>query len=290
MLILANTTDKVEIVLWSAVTTNELQFYASWRDITTTAIQPWRSVWVTNGTTDVDLIVAPSASTTRSIDYISVNNTDTVNILVIIKYSDNWTERVLSSCLLCPWDKIEYQEKKGIRVVKSSWWFLTELLEDSNVLSVSWPRMLVLKNDFLFVSSTSYGNIRVPEFDMCVNANTTYHFTCKIFFANSSWWTNSLWIAFWRNTPPSTWALYWEGSSGGTTRQFRHWIISWVSGFERNLGYINNTNVNVWQNFFLLEGFFTASFSWVLPIFLIKASTWDHTYYKWSYIRYTPVI
>lgn len=112
MLILANTTDKVEIVLWSAVTTNELQFYASWRDITTTAIQPWRSVWVTNGTTDVDLIVAPSASTTRSIDYISVNNTDTVNILVIIKYSDNWTERVLSSCLLCPWDKIEYQEKK----------------------------------------------------------------------------------------------------------------------------------------------------------------------------------
>ena len=55
MIILDSVNDKVQAVLGGAVTTNQLQCYAAWRDVTTTAYTPGKTTTLTNNTTDVDI-------------------------------------------------------------------------------------------------------------------------------------------------------------------------------------------------------------------------------------------
>ena len=49
MIILTNTTDKIQVKLGSTITTNQLRCFSSFRDTTTTSITPLRNVLNTNG-------------------------------------------------------------------------------------------------------------------------------------------------------------------------------------------------------------------------------------------------
>ena len=120
MIILTNTTDKVQVKLGGAVTTNELKCYAAYRDTTTTSIEPKRNVSNTNGTTAVDLIAAPASSTQRVVDYISVYNADTVSATVTIQFNDNGTLYNLCVVVLGVGEKVEYQEGKGFKVLSTT--------------------------------------------------------------------------------------------------------------------------------------------------------------------------
>lgn len=116
MIILTETTDKLQIVLQGAITTNQLRVCASWRDITSTAYTPGRTVTNTNGVTDVDIVPAPAASTQRVCDFLSVYNSDTANAVVTIKFDANGTEYELCKVTLGVAERLEYQEGQGFRV------------------------------------------------------------------------------------------------------------------------------------------------------------------------------
>jgi uncharacterized protein len=77
MIVLTETTDTVQVVLGAAVATAEPTIVSSWRDITTTTYTPGRTVATTNGTTDVNAVGSPAASTQRVVDMIHVHNADT---------------------------------------------------------------------------------------------------------------------------------------------------------------------------------------------------------------------
>lgn len=114
MIVLSQTTDKIQIVLGGAVATNQAQCVASWRDITATpTYTPGRSVAVTNGTTDVDFIASPGASTQRVIDYISVYNSDTASITATVKFDANGTDYILWKGILSTGEALEYEDGKG---------------------------------------------------------------------------------------------------------------------------------------------------------------------------------
>lgn len=95
MIVLNATTDTVQALLGGAVTTNELQVVASWRDITTTAYTAGRTVVVTNGATPVTAVGSPAASTQRVVDFVSVYNADTVTQTVTVRFNDNGTTYIL---------------------------------------------------------------------------------------------------------------------------------------------------------------------------------------------------
>lgn len=116
MLILPSTTDKLEIVLGGAVTTNQLRCVASWRDIGSSSFTPGCTVTNTNNTTDVDLVPVPGASTARVVDHINVFNDDTVSATVTIKYSANGTEYVLWEGTLTAGQTLIYAEGVGWNV------------------------------------------------------------------------------------------------------------------------------------------------------------------------------
>lgn len=113
MIVLANTTDKVQVVLAGAVATNQCQCIACWRDITSTTYAAGRSLANTNGSTDVDLIAAPAASTQRVIDYVSVYNADTASVTVTLKYDDSTNDFTIFKGTLTTLQRLEYENGKG---------------------------------------------------------------------------------------------------------------------------------------------------------------------------------
>lgn len=119
MLILSQITDTLQIVLGGSITTNHCQAYASWRDITTTAFTPGRSVGVTNNTTAVNLVAAPGASTQRVIDTISVNNNDTANVALTVRFNANGTTYDLWKGTLMPGEHLEYIDGTGFRLMSA---------------------------------------------------------------------------------------------------------------------------------------------------------------------------
>lgn len=116
MLILTETTDTLQIILAGAITTNHLQAYATWRDITASAFTPGRSVGVSNNTTAVNLVTSPASSTQRVIDTVIVRNTDTVNATLTIRFNANGTTYELWKGSLRPDERIEYSDGTGFRL------------------------------------------------------------------------------------------------------------------------------------------------------------------------------
>ncbi len=113
MLILSQTTDNLQVVLAGAVTTNQLNCFASWRDVTTTDYTPGRSVINTNNTTDVDAVAGPAASTQRVVDFVSVYNADTAAAIVTVKFDANGTEYPIVKVTLAAGETLEYVEGSG---------------------------------------------------------------------------------------------------------------------------------------------------------------------------------
>jgi hypothetical protein len=120
MIILSETTDNLQIVLGSSVTTNQLQCFTSWRDRTATTFVAGRTVTNTNNTTDVNLAAAPASSTQRVVDFISVYNNDTTNKVVTIKLDANATEYILFKTTLATGETIQYNEGSGFVVIATT--------------------------------------------------------------------------------------------------------------------------------------------------------------------------
>lgn len=112
MIVLSETTDNLQAVLGGAVTTNQLQCFSCWRDITT-PYTPGRTVTNTNNTTDVNVVPAPGASTQRVVDLVCIYNNDTVAATVTVKFDANGTEYILWKGTLTAGQTLTYVEGTG---------------------------------------------------------------------------------------------------------------------------------------------------------------------------------
>lgn len=118
MLVLANTTDNIQVVLTSNVTTNQARCVAAWRDITSGIIPtPGQTLVNSNNTTDVNVVPAPAASTERLCDYLSVYNLDTVPMQVTVKYDASGTEYLLRKTWLDVGETLIYTDGGGWEIV-----------------------------------------------------------------------------------------------------------------------------------------------------------------------------
>lgn len=113
MLVLDATTKKIQAVLAAAVASTQPDFFTTWRDVTTTAYTPGDNNGALNSTTNVDLIVAPGASTQRVIDYIGVFNKDTLAVAPTIKLDVSGTPRTLWKGKLSAGELVTYCEGVG---------------------------------------------------------------------------------------------------------------------------------------------------------------------------------
>lgn len=120
MIVLTETTDNLQAVLGGSVTTNQMRCLSSWRDITTTAYTPGRTVTNTNNTTDVNVVPAPGGSTQRVVDFVSIYNADTVSQTLTVKFDANGTEYTIWSGSLASGESVQYVDGQGWERLSSS--------------------------------------------------------------------------------------------------------------------------------------------------------------------------
>lgn len=114
MIVLDGTGINLQIVLGGSVTTNQLDCFTSWRDITTTAYTPGKTGVNTNNTTDVNIVPAPGASTQRVVDLVNIYNNDTAPATVTIKIDVGaGVEYILWKGVLAVGQTLSYIEGSG---------------------------------------------------------------------------------------------------------------------------------------------------------------------------------
>lgn len=113
MIRLDSTTRKLQVVLAGAVTTNQLPVVVSYSDQTSSTYNGATQLAVTNNTTEVDICSAPPAATTRDVDFIQVQNTDTVPATVTVRVDAGGTNYDLKKVTLAAGESLTYTHGAG---------------------------------------------------------------------------------------------------------------------------------------------------------------------------------
>lgn len=252
MLILTNTTDAIEVVLSATVTVNQLPFYATWRDVTTTTYTPGRSAGTTNNTTDVDVVTGPAASTQRVIDFISVYNQDTTNKTVTLKFDDNGTERILLVATLGPAERIEYTDDSGFRVLANNGSVKQTYSSGTNAVT-SVQQQTILGADVVNNNAVANTIADVTGLSFPVNAGSTYYFRFVIWYSAAATTTGSRWSISGPGAPTNL--VYRSNYSLTATTQT---LNADLTAYDLPAT-SNATSVNTTRNMAIIEGFITPS-------------------------------
>ena len=192
MIILTNTTDKIQVKLGGSVATNQLKCFASYRDTTSTSISPLRNAISTNNTTYVDLVGSPASSTQRIVDYISIQNTDTGSNNVTITFNDNGTLYELFVTNLAAGEKIEFQEGQGFKVLTNAGSIKTSVNQGNNTFSSGFSSVQ-LGSDVVNSNITANTMADVTGLSFPVTANTSWYFRFVIRYDSAATTTGSRW-------------------------------------------------------------------------------------------------
>jgi len=193
MIVLATTTDKLQVVLAGAVTTNQLPCVATFREATSSTFIPSKNVTNTNSGTDVDLVPAPaSGSTYRIVDYVNIYNNDTVNAVVTVKYDLAATDYILRKVTLAPTEALEYQEGKGWSVVASTGATKMSINQGANATTSTWTAV-VLGSDVINNNGVANTIADVTGLSASFLANKMYYFKFVIYYTAAATTTGSRW-------------------------------------------------------------------------------------------------
>lgn len=114
-----SSTQKVQVVLAGAITTNQLAVAASWADIADdgSTFAPGNIETASNSTTAVDVVAAPSSGFKRQLKEFSVYNADTVAATVTVRVDTSGTARIRKKVTLQAGESLEYLDAVGWRVL-----------------------------------------------------------------------------------------------------------------------------------------------------------------------------
>lgn len=120
MIVLDSINKSIQIILGGAVTTNELDYFASFIDVNPEQYVPISSDGVTNGGTAVTAIAAPTTKIQRQVKLITVFNADTVSATVTVRLNNNGTFRILVKIALAADSTLVYTDGEGFRVIDTA--------------------------------------------------------------------------------------------------------------------------------------------------------------------------
>lgn len=185
MLILTQTTDKIQVKLSGSVTSAQLQCYSSYRDSTSSDITPGRTVTLTNNTTYVDIVPSPSASTSRSVEYLSVYNSDTASATVTFSINDNGTLYEINVATLSAGQKAEYQAGVGFRALDELGGEESSLAYYDTPLTTTWD-FDTLATDVTNNNASANTIQDITGLSFSVTSGKTYWFRFNILFTSAS--------------------------------------------------------------------------------------------------------
>lgn len=193
MIILSETTDRLQVVLGGNITANHLPCVAFWRDVTTTAFTPGRSAVVTNNTTDVSVVGSPGSATQRIIDLLTIYNADTVNATVTVKLDINGTDYVLWKGVLATGEMLQYNDKSGFTCMTIAGAIKQSQMWGANNAAINSLNVVVLTEDVVNNNATRNTIANVTGLSFVANADETYWFEFVIPYTAAATTTGSRW-------------------------------------------------------------------------------------------------
>jgi len=191
MLILALTTDTIEVVL-GGVPVTQLPVIASYRDITATNYTPGREAVTTNSTTAVVAVSAPAASTQRVIDFINIYNPNTANATVTVRLDLNGTEYILTSVTLAQGERLVYQEGIGWQTFTIAGALKNSLNQGTNAVA-SGDSIVILSADVTNNNAVANTIASVTGLQFPVVSGQRYGFEFYIRYTAAATTTGSRW-------------------------------------------------------------------------------------------------
>ena len=191
-MIILTSTDKVQAVLGGAVTANQLQCFASYRDITTSAYTAGRNVVLTNGNTAVDVVGSPASETSRVVDFLSIYNSDAVAQTVTVTLYNGSSSYTLFKSLLGAGEKLEYNEGNGFQVFTTYGSIKTSNNQGNNVTSTGLSAV-VLGGDVVNNNAVANTIADVTGLSFPVSTGGTYYFKFIIKYSSASTSNGSRW-------------------------------------------------------------------------------------------------
>lgn len=158
-----NTSSKIEALLAGAVATNNLPFYASWADQTTTTFDLGRTTGSIAGVSAQTLVGSPAASTQRQLLYAAIYNADTADAAVTVRYFNGTSNFGLPTVTLKPGETLQYVYDVG--------WFVT----DGSGAKKEGNSSIVLPTRRLYPMAQPAGNINSVNRTLGGNSPVAFH-------------------------------------------------------------------------------------------------------------------
>lgn len=144
---LTNTTETLQVILGAAPVTNQSVVTVNYGDNTATTFVAGKQRSTTNGTTAVNILNAPAASTQRIVQFLTMTNADTAQITVTIRANDGGTlSPQFGPVILLPGERVEFATDTGFRVFDSS----GALRSTGTVPTVTGTKNLLINGAFRF--------------------------------------------------------------------------------------------------------------------------------------------
>lgn len=195
MLVITETTDKIQVVLAGAPATTQPACFASWREYTGGTgdnFERGRNAPATNSTTDVDLVGSPASGKRREIDFINIFNRDTASVTVTVKLDMNGTDMPLITVTLGAGERLVYTHDTGFLVFGNNGAVKNALANGSNVVG-SELSLVTLGADVTNNNASANTIADVTGLSFAVTAGQRYWFWFQIFYTSAATATGSRW-------------------------------------------------------------------------------------------------
>lgn len=250
MIALRFATERLQVVLTSAITTNQLPCVCSFWRVSEKGRIPDKTSTNTNSTTDVNLATPSVEGEVIEVDSFSVYNRDTVNAEVTIKIDNNGTEFILAKITLGTGERLEYANG-SFSVYTSAGALKTSQNQGNNAVSSSLSAVVLGSNQ---TNNNAVANTiqDVTGLSFPVVAGNTYFFRFIIPYTAAATTTGSRWTI---NGPAATAMRYRSEYSLSTTSRT---INEGLSAYDTPAA-SNASSAATGSNIAVIEGYITPS-------------------------------
>jgi hypothetical protein len=257
MIILSNTTDKIQVLLGGS-STSPLPCYASYRDTQSGAtLTPGRTVVNTDGATPVDVVPGPAASTQRGVDNITITNPNSGAATVTVRYNANSSTYVLSSLSLAGGETLQYSSGEGWRVLSNAGSVKHSVNQGAAPVSSGWS-MAVLSSNVVNNNVNANTIQDVTGLSFSVTSGKKYAFRAIIEYTSAATGTGSRWSI---NGPAAVVTYASRYSLAATTQT----INSALNAYDLPAA-SNATSGNTAGNIAYIDGFIDAAENGTLTV------------------------
>jgi hypothetical protein len=258
MILLASTSDKIQVITGSAVT---VDVHASYVDGTATITPGRKNTAITTATT-TDVVASPDSGVYRTVKTLTVANKHaTTSVAVTVQHTDGTTTVQLIQVTVPAGGVLHYHESAGFWVTDSGGRTLTNESANGSGAAVNDMNLVVLASDVTNNNATANTIADVTGLSFSVTAGEGYWFRFRIFYTSAATTTGSRWSI---NGPASpTWLGFvtsWGLSAAGTSGTDTTTIVNQAAYDSPSASNASSPTATAAQgNVAIIEGFIVPS-------------------------------